>query len=100
MIFTLVHIRTCVHQGPNRKFLKLEEPLQPMATTIQVSDATHRRLKILKERDRKGSYDQVIREAASELLPNVPKSLAGIFPDLESSKKDRLNFGNDGDEDS
>lgn len=64
-----------------------------MATTIQISEVTKRMLNSLRK-DSKKSYDKILQD----ILPNkldTPKSLAGKFPDLEWSKKDRMKLKNE-----
>ena len=52
-----------------------------MNTTIQISDQTHRRLRLLKESTDKSSYDQILQDILKEHLTS-PKTMAGAFPGL------------------
>ena len=65
-----------------------------MPTTIQISDRTKRLLVLLKGKTGKPSYDNALREALKEHVEHVkiPRSLAGVFPDLKWSKRDRMKF--------
>ena len=64
-----------------------------MMTTIQVSDISKRRLDLLKKQSGGKSYDKILQEILQELVDlESVSSLAGAFPGLTWSKKDRMKF--------
>ncbi len=64
-------------------------------TTIQIKKSTRRQLDILKDELGLSSCEAVIKKLIPRRL-KIPKSLAGIYPDLKWNKKtDRMQFKTD-----
>jgi len=61
-----------------------------MPTTVQVSEITRQLLASLQKKSKK-SYDKIIREMLAQYMKS-PGSLAGAYPQLKWSKKDRMKF--------
>ena len=73
------------------RFIYFDDHSLDMPTTIQISDRTSRLLVLLKEKTGQPSYDKALREVLKEHV-KTPRSLAGAYPQLRWSKRDRMKF--------